>query len=153
MTYSRHILLDYRPEIIISCRRIGIDTAFQLFTPTLDTWCCMVPIISIGNIRPASRRCINPTVVFLFPISYQVRQILFLVGSRRFVPIIHQAERRMVAIFFQDTVTFFIEPFVQIFPVTDICPATTFNLQIDTHTIGYPKSRFRRAPGMKTYMI
>ena len=61
-----------------------------------------------------------------------MRQILYLVGAGRFIAIYHQAERRMVAIFPEYALAFFLKPAVLRLSAPHFCPSSAFYLQVDT---------------------
>ena len=59
----------------------------------------------------------------------------------------------MVAVFFQDTVAFLAEPLVGVTAVAYGCPTCTFDLQIESHTVGNGEGCFGRTPGVETDMV
>ena len=59
----------------------------------------------------------------------------------------------MIAVFFKDAITFFLQPLILRFAATDFRPSTAFHLQVDSHTVSHMESGFRRTPGMETDMI
>ena len=140
-------------KVVIGTRGFCIDDTVQAFCPTMDTRFHWIPVIGIFYVRPTTGGGIDTAKVFRFPIVDQAGQVFTLIGATRLVAVSHHAERRMVAIFFQDTVAFITEPLIGIIAITHCRPAGTFDLQVNTHAVGYFKSCAGRAPGMETDMV
>ena len=150
---SRHILSDDTGKVIIRSWGFPVDNTPETCSPSLDTRIRGIPVIGIPDIGPSASAGINATGVLTFPIIDQAGQISHLISSSRFIPIHHHAERRVVAICFQDTVAFLLQPLILRFAATDLRPGPTFHLQIDSHTVRHMESGFRRTPGMEADMV
>ena len=134
-------------------RCFSINNAIQVLVPLLDPRLGSIKVIGIFNKGPASRTRIYFSTVLFLKMIYKIDKIFFMIIPAWFISISHHYKRWMVPVGIQNSLCFFVQPFVYRFLITNTGPCRSFYLQINTCFVCSSECSFRGTPGMETHMV